>query len=197
MESVATNQLNQMKLLNNIKSAISNDKDIIFINGNFQFTKGKSGKSTGYVLRDRMLEKDVVKWINNRTSFDTLIRRYKEYDSNLKATEWPRHYATRFINVNGNAAEGENIFMFFPEVLGLRSNHIEDYFGFEFVDVWTSVFDEVVFPCMRRVFDVSSQLIIYRTLRPVLEKTIYLASVFMKLAIDVAAGKFHQRSMSV
>lgn len=169
------------QVLMDIKTSLKNNDAVIPINADFYFTKGTPGNTSGYILRDQELENEVMRWINTRTSFDTLIKRYQQYDKKLTALEWPSHYATRFINVNGSASKSENIFMFFPEVLGLHTGQLDDYFGFEFVDVWTSVFDEIVFPCMRRIFDDASQLKLFSTLRPSLEKTIYLASVFHEI----------------
>lgn len=165
-------------VLASIKNAIDKNDDIIPFDADFYFTKGKPGKTSGYIFREKVLENDVVNWLKSRVSFDVVMSRYKNYDPNLISLEWPRHYATRFVNVRGKAAEGENIFMFFPEVLGIDAGTIDDYFGFEFVDIWASVFDEIVFPCVRKVFDEETQLKLFTTLRPVLDKTIYLASIF-------------------
>jgi len=76
-----------------------------------------------------------------------VISRYQQYYPESISLEWPKHYATWFVNVQGKASEGQNIFMFFPEVLDLSSGKVEDYFGFEFIDVWTSVFDEIGHRC--------------------------------------------------
>ncbi|OGV41585.1 MAG: hypothetical protein A3F46_10710 [Legionellales bacterium RIFCSPHIGHO2_12_FULL_42_9] len=167
--------------LTRIKNALNKNEVIIPINTNFYFTKGQPGKTSGYIFHEKSLEKEVTRWLQTRTSFNAIMSRYKKYDPNLISLKWPKHYATRFINVTGKAAEGENIFMFFPDVLGLPANTVDDYFGFEFIDIWSSIFDEIIFPCVRRIFDEDSQLKLYTKLRPMLEKTIYLASVFHEI----------------
>lgn len=182
MSNLAINiNFSAQSVLAGIKNAIDNNDVIIPIDADFYFTKGKPGRTSGYIFREKVLENDVVDWLQSRIAFDTVMSRYKSYDRNLISLEWPKHYATRFVNVCGKAAEGENIFMFFPEVLGIDAGTIDDYFGFEFVDIWSSVFDEIVFPCVRKIFDEESQLKLFTTLRPVLDKTIYLASIFHEI----------------
>lgn len=166
------------RALRSIQVAVRNDQKVIPIDAHLYFTKGTPRKLSGALFRDTGLEKEVLSWLNSRVNFNAVMKRYKKYDGRLSSLEWPSHYATRFINLSSKASNDENIFMFFPEVLGLNSGKVEDYFGFEFIDVWVSVFDEIVFPCMRRVFDKETQFTLYTVLRPVLEKTIYLASVF-------------------
>lgn len=167
--------------LNNIKNAIKNNKDIIPIDAKFYFTKGSPGNTKGYFLRDINLENDVKNWLKSRISFEKIMDRYKKYYPEMSSLEWPNQYATRFINIAGMGADCSNIFMFFPEVLGLNTGIPEDYFGFEFVDVWVSIYDEIIFPCVRKVFDEESQIKLFSTLRPTLEKTIYLASIFHEI----------------
>ncbi|MCX8514002.1 MAG: hypothetical protein ORN24_00355, partial [Burkholderiales bacterium] len=171
----------QRRALESIKTSIKNNDDIIYLDADCYFTKGNPGKSTGEILRDKNLEEETVRWMNSKTSFIKLMERYKNHYPSLIYLDWPEHYATRFISLKGVAAEGNNIFMFFPGVLGITSSKIEDYFGLEFIDVWVSVFDEIVFPCMRKVFDKKSQTELYARLRPLLEKTIYLAAVFHEI----------------
>ncbi|AJC48728.1 hypothetical protein IB642_01370 [Allofrancisella guangzhouensis] len=175
-------QLLAKNTLDSFYEAIQRKQKVIPFDANFYFTKGEPGRVTGYLLREVALEEEVVHWLNSRVKFQQVMQRYKKYDYRLASLDWPAHFATRFINVTGQAATNcENIFMFFPEVLGLKTDNLEDYFGFEFIDMWVSVFDEIIFPCMRRVFDKDSQFELYATLRPMLEKTIYLASVFHEI----------------
>lgn len=170
-----------VQTLDNIKSALNTGKEVILIDADLYLTKGQPGRALGEIFRDKSLEEEVMQWLISRTSFSDTMQRYKAYDPNLTEMTWPKHYAARFINTRGTLAEGDNIFMFFPHVLGLYSGGIEDYFGFEFIDVWVSVFDEVIFPCMKKVFDHATQLQLFSVLRPKLEKTIYLASVFHEI----------------
>lgn len=167
--------------LRSIQVAVKNDQKVIPIDAHVYFTKGVPRKLSGALFRDAELEKEVLSWLHSRVDFNAVMKRYQSYDRSLSSLEWPSHYATRFINLSSKASNDENIFMFFPEVLGLKTGKVEDYFGFEFIDVWVSVFDEIVFPCMRRVFDNETQFVLYTALRPVLEKTIYLASVFHEI----------------
>ena len=167
--------------LRNIKKLLDNQEDIIPVNAYFQLTKGKPGHASAHIFRDKSLEEDVFSWIEMRIGFDQIMGRYKNYYPSLESLERPKHYATRFINVSGLTAIEENIFMFFPEAIGIHSGKEEDYFGFEFIDAWLAVFEEIVFPCMRKIFDEETQLKLFVTLRPMLEKTIYLSSVFHEI----------------
>src|SRR3990167_9932969 len=113
--------------LKSFYDAIQKKQKIIPFDANFYFTKGEPGRSFGYILHEIELEENTIHWLNQRVSFQEIISRYKKYDDRLLSTEWPAHYATRFIDVKGQAAKGENIFMFFPEVLGLKTGKMEDY----------------------------------------------------------------------
>ena len=169
------------EVLKQLHSALESQQKIIPFDAEVHFTKGKPGRTAGYILHETELEKEVFNWLESRVSFQDVISRYKQYDKNVSTLEWPTHYATRFINVQSNADSSDNIFMFFPHALGVNTDNIEDYFGFEFIDNWVCIFEEIIFPCMRRVFDKESQLELYSTLRPVLEKTIYLGAVFHEI----------------
>lgn len=161
-----------------IKHYLNTNQAIIPIDAELHLTKGQPGYTRGYFLRDFELEKHVDCWIEERAGYKTVVSRYRLRYPELSSVEKPAHYAIRCYDLKGKVAKGENIFMFFPSVLGIKSNDIKDYFGFEFVDMWTMVFDQIIFPCVKKVFDIKSQLKLYETLRPVLEKVIYLASIF-------------------
>lgn len=181
MQIVNNEKKSAFTVLKKIRHAIDANDSIIPLDADFYFTKGLPGQATGNIYRDKELEQSVIKWIGSRTSFENVIQRYQTYYPELLSLEWPSHYATRFINAQGRIAEGKNIFMFFPEVLGIESNELKDYFGFEFIDLWVDVFDEIIFPCVRRIFDSETQIILFSALRPNLEKIIYLSAVFHEI----------------
>ncbi len=164
-----------------IKHYLNTNQAIIPIEAELHLTKGQPGFSRGYFLRDFELEKQVDCWLEERIDYKKLLSRYQQRYPELYSAEKPAHYAIRCYDLNGKVAQGENIFMFFPSVLGINSSDIKDYFGFEFVDMWTMVFDQIIFPCVKKVFDIESQLKLYENLRPVLEKAIYLASIFHEI----------------
>ncbi|HWA52520.1 MAG TPA: hypothetical protein VG895_05760 [Patescibacteria group bacterium] len=177
------------KALNNIKKYLTQNSDIIPINYKFYLTKGYPGNAKGYLYRDKRLEKSVKNIIESNLGYHVIIKRYQAYDNSLGLFDWPEHYAIKLLNVDGVLSTGNNIFMFFPEVLGINTENIADYFGFEFVDAWVSVFDKVVFPCIKQTFCLDSQYQFYQHLNSELEHTIYLASIFHEIGHRVSCWK--------
>ncbi len=112
MYNINVDESMQKRTLESIKTGIKNNNDVIYVDADFYFTKGNPGRTSGYILRDKHLEEETIKWMNSKTTFTKLIERYKNYYPNLISLNWPEHYATRFISVDGAAAEGNNIFMF-------------------------------------------------------------------------------------
>ncbi len=172
------------------KDDLFSGKDILYINNMLYLTKGNPHRSEGVLLRDKYLEEQVKNWIQERIGFHNIINRYKYYDQRLDDLSWPKHYAIRFINVTGCLAEGKNIFMFFPEAIGnINSGEISDYFGFEFIDSWGSIFDEIILPCMRATFNLESQIKIFSLIKPRLDQIVYLASIFHEIGHRVGFWK--------
>jgi hypothetical protein len=66
-------------------------------------------------------------------------------------------------------------------VLGGVSDKCEDTFGFELIDVWRNIFEKSVFPCFCRHFDRQSQLSALEKLVPLIDESIYVASVFHEI----------------
>jgi hypothetical protein len=172
---------NVEEIMHKLQQTIQNGTDIIPINFKVKPTKGQASVCHGYLKRDRSTEESASTWLNERTSFTEIAEKYKKYDPTAIITEWPHHYASRFISMSGVLAEGRNIFIVFPLALGRAGKTESDYFGFEFIDVWEKVFDSIVFPCVEAVFCQESIAEISHVLKPVITKTIYLASVFHEI----------------
>ena len=178
-----------IQILNQLKLQLNANHSLLQLNATLYPTKGNAGAVNAEFYRDLALEENVRKWIESRSTVDIIMRRYQQHDSRLEDLSWPRHFATHFINVDGILKNMKNIFMFFPEVLGIHGNSGDDYFGLEFIDIWSSVFNEIIFPCMRKVFDNTSLKYLYSSLRPQLEKTIFLASVFHEIGHRISIWK--------
>jgi hypothetical protein len=126
--------------------------------------------------------------LESRITREEVIARFRSYDPDLPALFWPAHFPVRVITGAGVITSGRNVFLFFPEVLGLKANGVGETFGFELIDVWRSIFDQTVFPCLPKVFDVHTQMLILGSLIPIQDEITYLASVFHE--IGHRAGPF-------
>lgn len=177
------------EIISQLKYAIHNGTDVIPIDFQIRPTKGNATLCRGSLKRDRELENLTKSWLNERSSFETIAEKYKRYDPSGIISEWPQHYPTRFVSMSGVLAEGRNIFIVFPLALGRIGKTESDYFGFEFIDVWEKVFHSIVFPCVAATFCQQSIDEISCMLRPVISKTIYLASVFHEIGHRIGPWK--------
>lgn len=143
----------QKTVIESIKKQIKSGSGYIFIppKTNFTLTKGDMGKSHGFLIRDKVLENEVHKDIST-FGLKKILNRYKKFDPKLKFDKWPEHYPIKVHLMNGVINNGENIFMIFPSALGIHSNKAENYFSFEFIDVWEKIFLNIIFPCVERIF---------------------------------------------
>ncbi len=144
-------------------------------------TKTRRSWTEALLMRDHDLEAEVSAWLEQRGGYDEFLARYRRYDPSMASSEWPRHYPFRILAGHGSISGGSNIFVFFPQALGLEPRGEADVFGFEFVDVWSNLFHETVFPCLRRAFDLTTQLEALTTLGASLDRTVYLAAVFHEI----------------
>jgi hypothetical protein len=171
--------LRQRSILKSIKEDLYRKNQLISIptGTNFFLTKGSSGISQGFLFRDISLEDEVHKTVMD-FGFKTIIERYKASNPLLEFDEWPKHYAVKLHLIDGIISAGHNIFMFFPHALGIHSDKMEDYFGFEFIDIWQKIFSNIIFPCMERVFTHSTQNKMKELILDKLEFIAYFAGVF-------------------
>ncbi|NNM59610.1 MAG: hypothetical protein HKM04_07320 [Legionellales bacterium] len=168
-------------ILNELRAQLFAGKSIIFLDALLYLTKGRPNYTSAILFRDNILEERVKLWIETKTSFKKKMDWYKNYDNNLWNGGWPLHYAMNIVKAEGCLSDNNNIFMFFPDALGVSSAEISDYFGMEFIDIWSFVFDEVIFPCAKRVLKNDSLLFSHEKLKPYIKETIYLASVFHEI----------------
>jgi hypothetical protein len=150
------------------------------LRGDFHLTKAEANFSDALVVRDSELEINVHAWLTSRTSYTKIFSRYRNYDSNFIDESFPQHYPVRLMAGTGSICSGQNIFMFFPNVMGGEPRAKSEVFGLEFVDVWSNIFRKTVFPIVRKTFGEDMWLELF-SLQRNLEKTIYLASVFHEI----------------
>lgn len=165
--------------IKHILSDIKN-KNFCRIRGKLQLTKTQSNFSDILLFRDRDLENQTRLWINEKTDFENIFSRYQSYEPQLKSFDWPQHFPVRILSGTGSACSGENIFMFFPNVIQQSATNENDVFGLEFIDIWSNIFKSVIFPIASRIFN-KDTLIQLLSLQRNLEKTIYLAAVFHEI----------------
>jgi len=172
-----------------IKRQLATGNPIIRISGDLSLTKTRPGHSEAYLFRDQALETSVAQFIGQRASFSELIRRYQAYDPSLRWMTWPSHFPVRILAGEGAISSGDNIFMFFPGAVGVAAQSESDIFGFEFIDVWSNVFNHGIFPCLRLLCDPETNLEVVLKLQLSLERTVYLASVFHEIGHRVGPWK--------
>jgi len=174
-------QLDTERSFERLKNEIEDRNSFIHLKGLFKLTKTERAWVDAVAVRDRHLEREVQEWISSRSSYAEIMDRYGAYDPTLQSREFPRHYPLRMVCGVGSACSGRNIFMFFPNALGLASTGEHDVFGLEFIDVWSNIFRRSVFECVKRTFAIDDQIRISLPLATNLERTIYLSSIFHEI----------------
>ncbi|NJL25737.1 MAG: hypothetical protein HC902_11565 [Calothrix sp. SM1_5_4] len=168
-------------VLADVAGQIRAQNRIIRVSGNLKLTKSGQHPTHAFLLRDFELERSVYQWIDERVSYRRIMDRYRTFDPELASQTPPQHYAVRMLAGIGAISSGSNIFMFFPEVIGLDAKSDEDCFGFEFIDIWANIFRESVFRCWHSVFDFQSRIRLLQTLSCNLDRTIFLAAIFHEI----------------
>lgn len=164
-----------------LKFEVEDTAPFIHLKGHFKLTKTERAWVDAVAVRDRHLEQDVHQWIAARSSYNKIMDRYSVYDSSLCSRVLPRHYPLKLVSGVGSVCSGKNIFMFFPNALGLAPSSEADVFGLEFIDVWSNLFRRSVFECVKRTFALEDQIRILLPLDINLERTIYLSSIFHEI----------------
>jgi hypothetical protein len=167
--------------LEELKNILSNNNQIIPIRSFINLTKTESSYTDTFLYRDIDLESEVEEYLDLKNGFNEIIKRYNNYDKTVVWNEWPKHYAVRVLAGCGPISSGKNIFSFFPEALRLIPKSQNDVFGLEFIDAWENIFKNTIFPIIRKVFCLESQLEIFTKLETKLSRTIYLAAVFHEM----------------
>jgi hypothetical protein len=178
-----------LDLLRALRTRLDRGDRRILIDYPLQFTKGETYPTYCELFVDHRLKIRVSSWIEQRGSFTDFMFRYHDFDTRLIDKSWPAHFPVHILNATGQITEGRNIFMFFPEVLGLSTGLHEDYFGLELIDVWEAVFDQVVTPCVQCLFDVTTQFDYFEVFYTYRRELIYLASVFHEIGHRVGYWK--------
>ncbi|RYZ72407.1 MAG: hypothetical protein EOP05_11035 [Proteobacteria bacterium] len=167
--------------LQSLKAQLADPNALVDLNGFFKLTKTDQGFVDAVAIRDRSLENEVGRWIEERSSFELLMSRYRDYDPELHSEELPQHYPLRILSGIGSVSSGKNIFMFFPDALGLLPVDEKDVFGLEFVDVWNNMFRRSIFECVKRTFVIEDHFKILVPLEMNLDRAIYLSSIFHEI----------------
>ncbi|PHV13235.1 hypothetical protein [Chitinimonas sp. BJB300] len=161
----------------------------ILIDYPLQFTKGTLQQTQCELFVDQPLRDRVANWTEQLGGFASFISRYQDFDPRMVDQSWPAHFPVHVLSAKGQIVEGRNIFMFFPEVLGLSTGQHNDYFGLELIDIWDAVFDQVITPCVQRMFDAQTQFDYFESFCTQRRELIYLASVFHEIGHRVGPWK--------
>lgn len=180
---------NSYQQLESIRADFAGDQDLVRLKGWFKLTKTNQGLCDVLLLHDRELEHEVQEWIGQRSTFELIMSRYKQFDHYLEEIGSPDHFAARVVSGHGAISSGQNIFLFFPDCFQLTGAKKEHFFGVELIDVWSNIFHRVIFPCVRKIFTYETQLNLLTKLAINLDKTIYLASIFHEVGHRVGSWK--------
>lgn len=179
-----------------LRDSLGNRQRIVPMRTFINLTKTENSLSDTYLFRDLELESEVEEYLDSNIGFKNLIARYNKYDSSVNWVDWPKHYAVRVLAGLGPITSGKNIFSFFPEALRLLPRDINDIFGLEFIDIWENIFRTTIFPCVRKVFTMESQVEVFMNLESKLSRTIFLAAVFHELGHRCGPWKVSPHSHS-
>ena len=155
---------------------------LVSVTCQMKLTKTRKAVCEAILLNDIDLRNDVLAWIASRSSARTILDRYQ-------SPELPSHFPARVVSGLGSISSGQNIFLFFPECLGVQGRTPKDFFGIELIDVWANIFQKSVFPCARNTFTAASQIEMMSVAGPNLDKSIYLASIFHEVGHQVGAWR--------
>lgn len=168
LESFTKNSSNQYDFIRN-----QVDKNIseILIEGSLSFTKGvKAGRTKLLLHRLFDVEESSRKYLPD---LSTLLSRLVEIDKSFDFYSYPNHYAVRI-------AESEN----FPNTnvfiaLNGGSDQPSTQLGFEFLEQWLCINNQVVVPFCKSVFDEESQKLIFSTLSTDLIGTVIFSTALL------------------
>ncbi|MGQ5524300.1 hypothetical protein ACUHMQ_13720 [Chitinimonas sp. PSY-7] len=186
MESTNTVALDYLR---SIRTRLDRGDRRIHIDYPLQFTKGKGQPTQCELFVDRALRERVTTLTEQRGGFANFIARYQDFDPRMVDSRWPAHFPVHVLSAKGQIVDGRNIFMFFPEVLGLSTGQEKDYFGLELIDIWDAVFDQVVTPSVQRLFDTQTQFDYFEACCTQRREFIYLASIFHEIGHRVGPWK--------
>jgi hypothetical protein len=128
---------------------------LIPIQASLALTKSTGDTSSAVLMRDFSTESKAFELLQARVQPDVVAQRFRAHEPNLPEPFWPQHYPVRVVTGAGVVTSGRNVFLFFPEVLGLKADRVDETFGFELIDVWRSIFEQTIFPCLPKVLGLS------------------------------------------
>lgn len=184
---------NPVRVLANLRARIDRGERWLHIDFPLALTKGTPAPSELLAYVDYELVNRVDDLISRHGGFTALATRYQAFDTSLIDVTRPVHLPVHLPYARGQVAQGENIFMFFPEVLGLSTSRECDYFGLELIDSWECVFDQVVSPCVGRVAAPETAVDYLTAFCSGRKELTYLASVFHELGHRVGMWKVSPR----
>lgn len=173
--------------LTEISDQLRNNYPTIRLEGFFKLTKTEKSYCNALLQRDFTTEESVNSMIDKNVGWNILISRYETLNDNSKPLIKPKHYAARILEGVGSMVSGKNIFLFFPECLNVKNTHLS--FGIEFVDLWSNIFSNTIFPCARTVLSKKTCAEMLPSLNEQLKESIYLASIFHELGHQVGPYK--------
>jgi hypothetical protein len=187
--STTVNAEQSMTLLRSLRSKLDHGHQRISINHPLRFTKGETRLSNFEIYVDHLLRDRVIALIQSGGGWSALMDRYAAFDPGLKDLSWPSHFPVHILSGDGQVTDGSNIFMFFPEVLGISGEKPSDYFGLELIDAWECVFDQIITPCLQRIADEKTILEYFTVFCSRRREIIYLASVCHEIGHRVGIWK--------
>ena len=146
------------EILMDVRNQIESSSPVVKIDANIKGTKAQ-GKVTVTYARDLELEKFIETF-----NHESIHAQLHHYDPTSKPVI-PQHYPVKILSALGHVATGENVFLALPLALGLPVNHPSEHLGFEHIDVWRAIADQVIFPFLFRVLSKDSLAWVMETLQ--------------------------------
>ncbi|UFP96142.1 hypothetical protein [Gloeobacter morelensis] len=171
------------QVLNELKEALVRGDEFIRLRAHLQLTKSARSYSETVLQIDRLLEQMTRHWQEGIVPFARIADRYRTYDPDLQDLGWPRHLPARVVEGTGTLSSGSNVFILFPDSLGLEPQEASDTFGFELIDVLQHHFIESGLRAAREVLDLDSQRRAQTALTPTkLGMVIYLIAAIHEIS---------------
>ncbi len=127
--------------------------EIILIDAVLHLTKTPPAREQALLRRLFLVEHAVNAKLKARLGFKSrknIFKRYALYDREIDTAAPLVHVPVEAVAGSGLATSGQNVFMFAPAAFGLTAGAA---LGLEFIDVWRSMFSNIVLPAANRVFD--------------------------------------------
>lgn len=146
--SLNTNNTELDELLR-IFTAVKTFDPSISLDGKFWFTKSKWGTGSTTLERAFDIENKIKTSLNEGDFYAEYARRIRSsFDDGIEI-KYPFHIPYRSLNSTGIFDDGRNVFLYFPQGVGLETDNIDHVFGIELISASTEIFKKNILPSIK------------------------------------------------